>query len=425
VTSGAAPAAATTYDVEAVQRRTLRTLMAAQMVGAVGITIGIATASLLARDLSGSEKLAGLAQTFQVLGTAVSAFLLARLMSRRGRRVGLVTGYVLGAAGAVLAVVAGVVGSMALLLLGAVLLGATTAANSGARYAATDLAPAHHRARSLSLVVWATTVGAVAGPNLTGASAWVADRLGIPALTGPFALGSVGMLAAALLVAVFLRPDPLLVARVAAGASVAAPTGTSWGRAVQAVRERPVLGYAVTGLACAHAVMVAVMVMTPLHMEHGGAELRVIGIVISVHVLGMFAFSPLVGMLADRRGRAPVLGVGAVVLLVSLALCSAAPEGNSWQIFGGLFLLGLGWSFATVASSTLIADHAPLDARTDVQGAADLVMGVTAAAAGGLAGLVVGVWGYSVLAIVSGALGVVVLLAAFGAASETGSGAAA
>jgi MFS family permease len=420
VTSRASPAAATTYDVEAVQRRTLRTLMAAQMVGAVGITIGIATASLLARDLSGSEKLAGLAQTFQVLGTAVSAFLLARLMSRRGRRLGLVTGYVLGASGAVLAVVAGALGSMALLLVGAVLLGATTAANNGARYAATDLAPAHHRARSLSLVVWATTVGAVAGPNLTGASAWVAERLGIPALTGPFALGSVGMLAAAVLVAVFLRPDPLLVARAAAGAPVVAPTGTSWGRAVQAVRDRPVLRYAVIGLAAAHAVMVAVMVMTPLHMEHGGAELRVIGIVISVHVLGMFAFAPLVGLLADRRGRAPVLGLGSVVLLVSLGLCAAAPEGSSWQIFAGLFLLGLGWSFATVASSTLIADHAPLEARTDVQGASDLVMGLSAALAGGLAGVVVGVWGYAVLAVVAGGLGLVVLLASFGAAAERG-----
>ena len=419
VTPRATAATATTYDVEAVQRRTLRTLMAAQMVGAVGITIGIATASLLARDLSGSEKLAGLAQTFQVLGTAISAFLLARLMSRRGRRVGLVTGYVLGTAGAVLAVVAGVLGSMALLLVGAMLLGATTAANNGARYAATDLAPAHHRARSLSLVVWATTIGAVAGPNLTGASAWVADRLGIPALTGPFALGSVGMLAAAVVVAVFLRPDPLLVARAAAGAPVTAPAGTSWGRAVQAVRDRPVLGYAVTGLAAAHAVMVAVMVMTPLHMEHGGAELEVIGIVISVHVLGMFAFSPLVGLLADRRGRAPVLGLGAVVLLVSLVLCAAAPEGNSWQIFAGLFLLGLGWSFATVASSTMIADHAPLEARTDVQGAADLVMGLTAALAGGLAGVIVGAWGYPVLALVACGLDVVVLLAAVGAAAES------
>jgi len=126
-----------------------------------------------------------------------------------------------------------------------------------------------------------------------------------------------------------------------------------------------------------------------------------------------------VGLLADRRGRAPVLGVGAVVLLVSLVLCAAAPEGNSWQIFAGLFLLGLGWSFATVASSTMIADHAPLEARTDVQGAADLVMGLTAALAGGLAGVIVGAWGYPVLALVACGLDVVVLLAAVGAAAES------
>src|SRR6478672_3219119 len=404
--------------IAAAQRRTIATLVAAQAVGAMGITIGIATASLLARDISGSDDQAGLAQTFQVLGAAVASYLLARLMSRRGRRVGLVTGYLLGACGAVLAVLAGVVGSMPLLLLGAVLLGSTTAANSGSRYAATDLAPATRRARSLSTVVWATTVGAVAGPNLTGPAASLARALGIPELTGPFALGSLGMLGAAVIVGLFLRPDPLLLARRAAGAAATPPTGTSWGRVVLAVRTRPVLGYAVVALASAHAVMVSVMVMTPLHMEHGGAELRVIGIVISTHVLGMFAFAPLVGLAADRSGRAVTLGVGAVVLAVSLVLCAASPEGSSWQIFAGLFLLGLGWSFATVSASTLIADHAPLEVRADVQGAADLVMGVTAAAAGGLAGVVVGTWGYSTLAWAAAALVVALVVAAFGAAGE-------
>jgi MFS family permease len=402
----------------AAQRRTIVTLVAAQAVGAMGITIGIATASLLARDLSGSDDQAGLAQTFQVLGAAVASYLLARLMSRRGRRVGLVTGYVLGACGAVLAVVAGVVGSMALLLLGAVLLGSTTAANNGARYAATDLAPVTRRARALSTVVWASTIGAVAGPNLTGPAGALARGLGIPALTGPFALGSLAMLSAAVILGLFLRPDPLLLSRQAVGATPVPPTGTSWGRVVQAVRTRPVLGFAVMALAAAHAVMVSVMVMTPLHMEHGGAELRVIGIVISVHVLGMFAFAPLVGLAADRNGRAATLGVGAVVLAVSLVLCAASPEGSSWQIFAGLFLLGLGWSFATVSASTLIADHAPLDVRADVQGAADLVMGVTAAAAGGLAGVVVGTWGYATLAWASAGLVLALVVAAFGAAGE-------
>ncbi len=407
------------HGLVALQRRTIGTLVAAQAIAAMGSTIGIATASLLARDISGSDNQAGLAQTFQVLGAAVASFLLARLMSRRGRRIGLMTGYLLGACGAVLAVVAGVVGSMPLLLLGAVLLGSTTAANSGARYAATDLAPASTRGRSLSTVVWATTIGAVAGPNLTGPAGALARGLGIPALTGPFAVGALGMLAGALVIGLFLRPDPLLVARQAAGMSTERPAGTSWGRALGAVRERPVLAHAVVGLAAAHAVMVSVMVMTPLHMEHGGAELRIIGIVISVHVLGMFAFSPLVGLLADRTGRPATLGVGAVLFLVSLALCSSSPEGSSWQIFAGLFLLGLGWSFATVAASTLIADHAPLDARTDVQGAADLVMGLTAAAAGGLAGVVVGTWGYATLAVASGSLALVVALAALGTAARS------
>jgi MFS family permease len=155
------------------------------------------------------------------------------------------------------------------------------------------------------------------------------------------------------------------------------------------------------------------MVMTPLHMAHGGAELRVIGIVISVHVLGMFAFSPAVGWLADKVGRAPVLFAGGAVLLAALVLCGRAPEGSSWEIFAGLFLLGLGWSFAVVAASTMIADQAPLDVRTEVQGASDLVMGLTAAGAGGLAGVIVGVWGYPTLAATTSALAVGVLLAAW------------
>jgi MFS family permease len=410
VRRGTAPT--TGLDVAAVQARTVRTLVGVQATGALGITIGIATASLLARDLSGSEELAGMAQTFQVLGAAAASWLLARLMGVRGRRVGLATGYLAAASGAMIAVVAGTVGSMVLLLAGMVLLGSATAANSAARYAATDLAVERHRARALSIVVWATTIGAVVGPNLTGPSGAVARTLGIPELTGPFAVGGVGMLLAALLAVLLLRPDPLLTARSLAGeAAAATPHGTSWGRVVESLRRRPVLAAAVAGLASAHATMVAVMVMTPLHMEHGGAELEVIGFVISLHVLGMFAFSPLVGIAADRVGREPVLVAGGVVLLVSLLLCGLAPTGSSWQIFAGLFLLGLGWSVATVAASTMVADHAPLAVRTDVQGAADMAMGLTAAAASALAGVVVGSLGYPALAGFAALLGSAVVLA--------------
>ncbi len=261
------------------------------------------------------------------------------------------------------------------------------------------------------MVVWATTIGAVAGPNLTGAGAVVARALDIPELTGGFAIGACTLVIAAVWVSVMLLPEPLLLAQAEAGESTQARTGRSWGRFVVAVREVPVLGAAIAGMACAHAAMVTVMIMTPLHMEHGGAHLQVIGFVISLHVLGMFAFSPLVGLAADRWGRPPVLVAGGVTLLASLVLCGSAPAGSSWQIFAGLFLLGLGWSFATVAASTLIADLAPIEARTDVQGTTDMAMALTAAAGGALAGVIVGAFGYPVLAAFAAMLGAGVIAA--------------
>jgi MFS family permease len=386
--------------IEHVQRRTLGTLVAAQGLGGLGITIGIAVAALLAEEISGSPDLAGLAQTMQVLGAAVASFLLAHLMGKRGRRPGLLLGYLLGALGGALCVVAGVVGSFATLLAGAALLGSTTAANNQSRYAATDLARPTRRASALSLVVWATTVGAVAGPNLTGFAGGVADDIGLPRLTGPFLFGVVGMLASALVIAAFLRPDPLLVAREAAvdnGAPRAVLTGTKWSRVRDVVRSNTNVSAGIAALALAHAVMIAVMVMTPLHMHHGGATLEIIGIVVSAHVLGMFAFAPIVGWAADRFGRVPVMMAGSVILFTAVGLSGTSPTGASWQIGWGLFLLGLGWSFCTVSASTLLSESAPLDARTDVQGAADLVMGLVAAAAGVVAGLVMGSLGFEAL----------------------------
>jgi MFS family permease len=298
-----------------------------------------------------------------------------------------------------------VVRSFPLLLVGTTLLGSATAANNQSRYAATDLARPEKRARALSIVVWATTVGAVAGPNLTGAAGRVGRSLGLPSLTGPFVFAAAGMLVAALVVAVRLRPDPLLVAREAAlSRGVTTRTTRSWPRVLEVVRSRPGVAAGVAALALAHAVMIAIMAMTPLHMHHGGADLEVIGVVISVHVLGMFAFAPLVGWAADRFGRPAVLSAGAVVLFASLLLAGTAPAGPSYRIGAGLFLLGLGWSLCTISASTLLSESAPLDARTDVQGAADLVMGLTAAAAGAAGGLVLGTFGYGPLTLFAGVL---------------------
>mgnify|MGYP003334876213 CR=1 FL=1 len=420
-------------DLVAIQRRTVRVLALTQAVGAVGITIGITTASLLARDLSGSDAQAGLAQTAQVAGAALAAFVLAWAMGRRGRRIGLAGGYLVGASGALLAVLAGAIGSMPLLLLGALMLGSTTAANSASRYAATDLAAPATTGRDLSTVVWATTIGAVAGPNLSGPAGSLADGVGLPRLTGPFLVGSVGMLAAALVVAVLLRPDPLLLARAEAARKAAVEVGEQPDptdrpdrlAALRTIATTPVLGWAALGMAAAHAAMVAVMVMTPLHMTHGHADLAVIGVVISLHVLGMYAFSPLVGRLVDRAGAPPVILLGALQLLGAMLFAALSPAGGSWQIVAGLVLLGTGWSFVTVACSTLVTRHAPLAVRTSVQGATDLLMGLTAAGAGGFAGVLVDLVEFRGLAEITLVLVALAALAGLGSAQQLGPAAAA
>jgi len=162
------------------------------------------------------------------------------------------------------------------------------------------------------------------------------------------------------------------------------------------------------------------MVMTPLHMHHGGASLEIIGVVISVHVLGMYALAPVAGWGADRFGRPAVLSAGAVVLLVSLYVSGSSPAGASYRIGVGLFLLGLGWSLCTVAASTLLSESAPAAVRTDVQGAADLVMGLTAALAGAVAGLVVGTLGFGALTVFAALLVTGVATAAEYARRTTG-----
>jgi MFS family permease len=401
-------------DVVVVQRRTVSSLVVSQALGGLGVATGIAVSALLAEDILGSPDLAGLASTTQVLGAALAAYVIATLSSARGRRVGLAVGYTMGATGAVLAVVASSVSSFSLLLVGTALLGAATAAGSQSRFAATDLAAPGDSAKALSTVVWATTIGAVLGPNLVGVAGDVAVGIGLHEYAGAYLMGALGTGAAALYLVARLRPDPLLLSRSLVSpplpGEVAAPTRRVW----DVVRAHPHVLAGIVVVAAAHATMVAVMGMTPLHMGHGGASLQLVGLVISVHIVGMYAFSPLVGRATDRYGRRVVIGMGALMLLAAVALAGTAHEGHSAGLTAGLFLLGLGWSFALVAGSTLVGAGLGPHERPRVQGAADVVMGVSAAGAGALSGVVVGTWGYGTLNAAAGVLALVVLAVAVG-----------
>lgn len=410
-------------EVIAVQRRTVRTLVATQAVGGIGLSSAIAVAALLAKDVSGSDALAGLAQTAQVLGAALISGLLAAYMSRHGRRPGLTLGYLLGALGAGVCILAGTLRVFPLLLVGAVLLGATTATNNQSRYAATDLAQPARRGRDLSTVVWATTIGSVIGPNLAGPGGVVATWLHLPPKTGPFLFGAAAMLAAAGIMSVRLRPDPLLLSRLQPSVTESPPGGalapvvrhSAW----TLITTRPLVRAAAVGMAMSYAVMVSVMVMTPIYMDHGHASLQIIGFVISLHVLGMYAFSPLVGLAVDRFGGPPVLAAGGIVLLCALLLAGRSPAGPSVTLGAGLFLLGLGWSLGNVASSTMLTAATPLERRPEVQGLADMTTGFTAAAGGAGAGVVLGTVGFGWLNAGASVLAVGVIVAALVAARHT------
>jgi MFS family permease len=400
--------------IEIVQRRVVRVLAAAQILGGIGVAAGAAVGALLAADLS-VESLSGLSSASSTIGAAVIALPVARVMTVRGRRPGLLLAYAIGIIGAIVVVTGSVLSLFPLALLGLMLTGGGQTAGLQSRYAATDLAAPETRGRSLATVVWATTVGSVLGPNLAEPMGNLAERFGVPRLAGPYMLTVVVFIVAAAMIAVMLRPDPLDVAREhhlrQTGERSGPARHASVREAVELVRSIPPAMLGFLAMAIGQAVMVAVMSMTPVHLQHGDASLRIIGFVISGHITGMYIASPLVGIASDRIGRRPVIIAGAMILLASFVIAGTASGHESIQLAIGLFLLGLGWSCTLIAGSTLLTESIPAEARPNVQGTADLLMGIAGASAGLLSGLVVGLGSYALLNIISAVL-VVPLVAA-------------
>lgn len=378
-------------------------LVVSQILGGLGVAIGIALAPMLATEVTGSEALSGLAPTASVAGTALLSLPLAALMTSRGRRPGLVLAYLIGALGGALVVLGTMARSFPLLLLGMAAFGAGSSANLQARFAAADLVGPERRGRAISTVVWATTIGSVVGPNIAAPAGRLFRGSPVPETAGPYLWSAVAFLAAGVTVAVLLRPDPLLTARALAPRSPQGERKRSLRAGVAAVRESPMAKLALVTVTVSHTAMVSIMVMTPVHLGGHGAGLQLIGLVISGHIAGMYAFSPVMGWLADRFGRLSVIGL-AVGLLSCAALLAGTAGPRHGQTALGLFVLGLGWSAGMIAGSALLTDSVPQEARAAVQGLSDLTMNAAAGIGGATAGVIVAQWGYGPLNAVGAAL---------------------
>jgi len=429
-TLGAAPQ---DRDPAAVQRRTMIVLIVMQVVGTVGVGIAPSIGILLAGEVTHDEAWAGLARTASTLGAALVGLPLGSLAASQGRRVALSTGWWTAAAGSGLLVIAAQAGLVVPLFAGLLLIGVGSAVSLQARFAATDLAAPRHQGRSLALIVWVGTIGSVLGPNLGVPGRLVGERLGLNVYAGAFLIAAVCLALAGLVVFVWLRPDPLALLQratpsvVASSATsivtVAGTTATTraagglrpWGRrrggrdparlVLTELRGNPAARVAVVAILTAQVVMVAIMTMTPVHMMHQSGSITLVGITISLHILGMYALSPVVGHLADRRGHRFAILLGAAILVISLVLGASLPHSTRWIIVS-LVLLGIGWSFINVAGSALFSLVVSDRTRASSQGGVDAMANLCGATAAFVAGPLLAVSSFSALSV----LAVVVLV---------------
>ena len=397
------------HDIEQVQRRTVRTLLASQMCGGIGLVSGYSVTALLADDITGSKTLAGLAAASLSIGAAFASFPLARLMARGGRRPGLRTGYVLGSIGAFLCVLAAITRQFLFLPLGVALVGIGNATNMATRYAAADLAKPERRAQTIGLVVAATSIGSGFG-SLVSLSVFdpIGRSFGLPDYAGSFLAGALLFLVAAAIIEVRLRPDPLVLAGgVGTGKD---DTRLPFKVALTLILRSSKARLAVLGMMISQATMVGTMTLTPLHMNDGGQSKGAISIMLFSHIMGMYALSPLVGRLVDQIGRYPMLVLSGVLCAAGALWAGYTPPEGFLGITGGQTVIGLSWCFGIIAASGLLTEAFPVEQSASIQGAGDMCMMAFGAIAGISAGAIVSYRSYLDLNLAAAILGVVLVL---------------
>ena len=379
-------------DLNLIQARAVRVLALGQALGGFGFGATLSVGAIMATELSGTAAWSGAAATLSTLGAAFLSIPLARLASRRGRRPALALGAFLAILGAAGMMLAAALRSFPVELVALFLLGSATAVGLQARFAAADIPTSRPKGKDLSIVVWATTLGAVVGPNLIAPGEAMGLAIGLPDLAGPFLLTIFAQTTSTLVFWFGLRPDPLLLAQEVAGVEPGLPQRKS-NEAIGIIRRNPLAAFTVLTIALSHMVMVSVMSMTPAHLSQEGHSLAEVGFTISLHVAGMYAFAPVFGVLSDRIGAKPTILLGQVVLLFSLAI-SGFGQSNFTLVVIGLFLLGLGWSAATVAASAMLSEVLEVDQKPVVQGFSDSLMSLSGAFGGAVSGTILTLYSF-------------------------------
>lgn len=384
---------------EKLYKRSLWVVIMSQIFGGAGLAAGITVGALLAKDMLGTASFAGLPTALFTLGSALSAFLVGRISQRFGRRYGLSFGFIAGGIGAIAVVIAATLDNVLLLFLALFVYGAGTSTNLQARYAGTDLASEKQRATAISIAMVSTTFGAVAGPNLVTPMGKFAELFGIPALAGPFILAAVAYLIAGLIFLIYLRPDPFLVAKAIAVEKEKEIHKTGL-EAPKSKQNRAGISVGAIVLILSHAVMVAVMTMTPIQMQSHGASLTAVGLVIGLHIAAMYLPSLVTGILVDKMGRTFMVIASGITLAAAGIIAALAPGDSLFWLIFALMLLGLGWNFGLISGTAIIIDSTDMNTRAKTQGTVDVWVALAGTMGGLLSGIIVAYYNFTVLGFV-------------------------
>jgi len=362
-------------------------------IGVVTVS-SLTVSSLIAEQVTGSASLSGIPNTMGTIGSAAGAATLSALSFKIGRRRTFTIGFALAMVGSLLAAASVGIGSLPVLLIAMAVLGFGRSVSQLARFAAGDLRQPERRASAISLIVWASTIGAVAGPLLLGPTSTMASLAGFDQLIGPIMVGVIGFALAAALMFTGLRPEPLTL-------SVALESEHSGESSrLREILAIPTVRLAIIALMTSQFVMVLIMTMTPIHIRGNDGDLGTVGIVMMAHTLGMFAIAPITGRLIDSHGPRRIIMVAVAVLVVASLIAIAAPTANTAVLVVGLFLLGVGWNFGFVAASTELQTGLPMADRLKIQGIADSVTWISGGLGAAISGVIVGVSSYVALGIV-------------------------
>ena len=388
-------------------KRTLIIVVISQMFGGAGLAAGITVGALLAEQMLGTDAFAGLPAALFTLGSAGAALAVGRISNRFGRRMGLASGFITGGLGAVGVVISALVNSVFLLFVSLLIYGAGTATNLQARYAGTDLATNKQRGTAVSIAMFSTTFGAVAGPNLVDVMGDFARSIGVPELAGPFILSAAAFILAGLFLFIFLRPDPFIIA-LKINANKQQHSESNINQDKNQINKKGITVGAII-MVLTQVVMVAIMTMTPIHMGDHGHSLRATGLVIGFHIAAMYLPSPLTGMLVDKIGRSAMAIASGATLLASGVTAALAPGDSLFLINVALILLGLGWNFGLISGTAMVVDSAAPSSRAKMQGTVDVFIALGGASGGALSGMVVAGSSFEMLSLAGGVLSLILI----------------